>query len=335
MSWQKLSIKFHLLTLIWVVLLGINTITWAAEDKPMSEMDHSKMQMGDENPDAEEVDHSQMPMGDESSGDEEMDHSQMQMGDENPEMQEMSQGSMQGGPAPDNARDPHAYSGGYTIGTKDQRLVLADEYNFNLFLVDRLEVANGSGNTSVNYGLQAWFGRDYNRLVLKAEGSVASGSLEEASTELLWGRALSTFWDTQLGIRYDNGEGPDRSWLAFGIQGLAPYWFEVDITGYIGQQGRTALSMEAEYEILLTQKLILQPRIEVGLYGKDDLRLGIGSGLSEASAGLRLRYEFRREFAPYIGLEWTGKFGKTADLARAAGQDTKDTRVVAGLRFWF
>ncbi len=324
-----------LLALTWLILFGISAVAWADADKPEPEMDHSKMQMEAESSDMQEMDHSQMQMDDESQDMATMDHSQMQMGDENPEMQEMSQGSMQGGPAPDNARDPHAYSGGYTIGTKEQRLVLADEYNFNLFLVDRLEVANGSGNNSINYGLQAWFGRDYNRLVLKAEGSVASGSLEEASTELLWGRALSTFWDTQLGIRYDNGEGPNRSWLAFGVQGLAPYWFELNITGYVGQQGRIALGMEAEYEIIITQKLILQPRIETTFYGKDDPSLGIGSGLAEASAGIRLRYEIRREFAPYIGLEWAGKFGKTADLARAAGQDTKDTRVVAGLRFWF
>ncbi len=314
------------------IFIGLSTAL-AGEDEPMPEMDHSKMDMGEDDTRKQEMDHSKMQMADPPNA--EVDHSKMQMGGDSDEMQAMEQGTMQGGTAPANARDPHAYSGGYTLGPKDKRVVLADEHNFGSLLVDRLEAASNSGDTTINYDMQAWFGRDYNRLVFKAEGSVEGGSLEEASTELLWGRALTTFWDTQLGIRYDNGEGPNRSWLAFGIQGLAPYWFEVDITAYLGQEGRTSLSMEAEYEILLTQKLILQPRLEAALYGKDDILLGIGSGLSEISAGLRLRYEFRREIAPYIGIEWAGKYGTTADLARASGKGSKDTRFVAGLRFWF
>lgn len=324
------------LLLACTIFLGLNAAL-AEEDKSAPEMDHSKMGKEEDDTQVQGMDHSKMQMSDPSTT--EVDHSKMQMGGDTNEMQakdhSTARGSMQGGAAPANARDPHAYSGGYTLGPKDKRLVLADEHNFGSLLVDRLEAASNSGDTTINYDMQAWFGRDYNRLVFKAEGSIESGSLEEASTELLWGRALTTFWDTQLGIRYDNGEGPGRSWLAFGIQGLAPYWFEVDITAYLGQNGRTALSMEAEYEILLTQKLILQPRLEAGLYGKDDIPLGIGSGLSEVSAGLRLRYEFRREIAPYLGIEWAGKYGNTADLSRAAGQDTKETRWVAGIRFWF
>lgn len=259
-------------------------------------------------------------------------------------MQGMDHGemNMQGGPAPADARDPHAYSGGYTLESGPysrpgpRELRLADEHNFGGLLIDRLEWthANGGGNASA-YEMQGWFGRDYDRLVVKAEGDVAKGKLEEARTELLWGHAIATFWDTQLGVRYDSGTGPDRSWLALGVQGLAPYWFEVDAAAYVGDAGRTALRLGAEYELLITQKLILQPRIELNAYGKSDAARGIGSGLSEAQAGLRLRYEFTRQFAPYIGIERASKLGQTADLARTDGEKTGETRWVAGVRFWF
>jgi copper resistance protein B len=245
----------------------------------------------------------------------------------------MSQGRMQGGPAPADARSPD-YSEGYGFGDIP-RPVLADEHNFASLRVDRLEAVKTDDNTSTTYDLQAWYGRDFDRAVLKAEGDLDSGSLEDARTELLWGHAIASYWDMQLGARFDSGEGPNRSWLAFGVQGLAPYWFEVDTTAYLGEQGRTALSLEAEYELLLTQKLILQPRVEADVYGKSDVERGLGSGLSDLSLGLRLRYEIRREIAPYLGVEWARKFGETEDLAQAAGEDIRETRFVAGLRFWF
>jgi len=247
---------------------------------------------------------------------------------------------MQGGSAPADARDPHAYSDGYTLteGPYAQpgprQLKLADEHAFWSVLGDRLEYQEDSESTV--YDVQAWYGTTYDRLVIKAEGDVADGTLEESSTELLWGHALNAYFDTQFGVRLDQfNDGKDRQWLAFGVQGLAPYWFEVDVTAYVSDDGRTALSAEAEYELLLTQKLILQPRAELNLYGKDDAENGLGSGLSDLAVGLRLRYEFSRQFAPYIGVEWTDTYGDTADYRRAAGQDTSGTQFVAGLRFWF
>ena len=254
-----------------------------------------------------------------------MDHSEMQM---------------QGGSAPADARDPHAYSDGYTLteGPYAQpgprQLKLADEHAFWSILGDRLEYQEDSDSTV--YDVQAWYGTTYDRFVIKAEGDIADGTLEESSTDLLWGHAFNAFFDTQLGVRLDQfNEGKDRQWLAFGVQGLAPYWFEVDVTAYVGDDGRTALSAEAEYELLLTQRLILQPRAELNLYGKDDADNGLGSGLSDLAVGLRLRYEFSRQFAPYIGVEWTDTYGDTADYRRAVGQDTSGTQFVAGLRFWF
>ena len=253
----------------------------------------------------------------------------------------MKHGAMQGGSAPADARDPHAYSGGFTIdsGPYDlpgpRLLKLADEHRFGSVWFNRLEGVRRSGETAAVYEVQAWYGRDYDRLVLEAEGDYDNGELEEARTEVSWGHAVAAYWNTQLGVRFDTGIGPDRTWLGFGIEGLAPYWFEVDLTGYIGDSGRTALSLEAEYEMLFTQRLILQPRFEADVYGKEDNERGIGSGLSEVSAGLRLRYEIRRELAPYVGVEWTALYGDTADSARAAGVDTRESQAVAGVRFWF
>ena len=247
---------------------------------------------------------------------------------------------MQGGSAPADARDPHAYSDGYTLteGPYAQpgprQLKLADEHAFWSVLGDRLEYQEDSDSTV--YDIQAWYGTTYNRFVIKAEGDIADGTLEESSTELLWGHALNAYFDTQFGVRLDQyDEGKDRQWLAIGMQGLAPYWFELDVTAYVGDDGRTALSAEAEYGLLLTQRLILQPRAELNLYGKDDLDNRLGSGLSDLAVGLRLRYEFSRQFAPYIGVEWTDTYGDTADYRRAAGEDTSGTQFVAGLRFWF
>ncbi len=291
-------------------------------DSAVTPMDHNSMDM-------ESMDHSSMnkeSMDDSSMDMQSMDQSAM-------DMSAMDMSSMQGGSAPADARDPHAYAGGQDFGPYP--LHLGDTLSFTSLLVENLELAQSNGNTSGNYDLQGWHGRIYDRAVLKSEGEFQNGRLEDARTELLWGHAISSFWDTQLGYRFDNGEGPDRSWLAFGVQGLAPYWFEMEATGYIGKNGRTALRLDASYELLFTQKLILQPRIEAEVYGKSDSARGIGSGLTDITASLRLRYAIRREFAPYLGVEWTQKFGKTKNLARAAGADASEVQFVAGLRYWF
>ncbi|MBA6391536.1 copper resistance protein B [Colwellia sp. BRX10-3] len=246
----------------------------------------------------------------------------------------------QSGDAPKDARDPHAYSGGttltegpYSMG-KEHRLILADEHVFYALLGNRLEY-NEQANAGV-FDFQAWYGTTFDRLVIKTEGDISEGKLEENSTDILWGHALSAYWDTQLGIRVDYyQEGKNRQWLAFGVQGLAPYWFELDMTAYIGEQGNTALTFEAEYELLLTQKLIVQPRAELTLYGKKDTVNGLGSGLSSTAIGFRVRYEFTRQFAPYVGVEWTNKYGTTADYAKLDGQSSSETEFVAGVKFWF
>lgn len=261
-------------------------------------------------------------------------------------MQGMDHGAMQmqGGSAPADARDPHAYAGGTTLSSgpyalgPQRSLFMGDEHSHGLFLADRLEaVRDGdSGATTGAYEFLARWGHDHSRLVLKAEGEVADGQLEASSTEALWSHAIAPYWDAQLGLRHDTSEGGQaRNWLALGIDGLAPYWFEVGVTAYLGEGGRTALGLSVEQDLLLTQRLVLQPRLEAQAHGRRDAVNGIGQGLSDATVGLRLRYEFSRQFAPYLGVEWAGHFGETADLRRAADEPVRETRAVAGLRFWF
>lgn len=202
-------------------------------------------------------------------------------------------------------------------------------------LFNRLEAFDADGGTGQAWEGQAWVGTDLNRLWLRSEGERSRGRTESASLEVLYGRAIAPWWDVVAGVRHDFKPGASQDFAAIGLVGLAPYKFEVEATAYIGQSGQTAARLEAEYETLLTNRLILQPLVELNLYGKDDTRRGIGSGLSTMEAGLRLRYEFTRRFAPYVGVVREWSFGRTADLRRDDGEDVNDTRVVAGVRIWF
>jgi copper resistance protein B len=249
-------------------------------------------------------------------------------------MENMDMSSMQGGKAPPDARSPD-YSDGYRY-TDMPGMAMSDHSRQGMLLIDQLEYAHDNhGNNAVFLDGQFWYGEDFNKLWVKAEGEYAKGKLEDMRTEALWSHAVSSYWNTQLGVREDFGEGPNRTWAAFGVQGLAPYWFDTEATVYVGQSGRTAARFQFEYEELITQRLVLQPKFEVNLYGKDDPERGIGSGLSDAELGVRLRYEFRREFAPYIGVVWRQRFGRTADLYRAQGEPASDLQFVAGFHFWF
>ena len=202
-------------------------------------------------------------------------------------------------------------------------------------LFDQLEWQAGNGTTAGNWDNRGWIGRDVNRFWFRTEGEAEEGDLAEAQAHVLYGRAIHRWWDVVVGARQDFRPGPARTWAAVGVQGLAPYWFEVEATAYVGESGRTHFRFETEYELLLTNRLILQPLVELEIYGKSDPERGIGAGLSSGEAGLRLRYEFRRELAPYIGVTWNRKFFGTGDLARAAGEDGSGARFATGVRVWF
>lgn len=242
--------------------------------------------------------------------------------------------SMQGGSAPPDARDPYAYSDGYDFGPIP-RSKMGDEDNFAGLLVDRLESVSTRNNTYMTYDWQAWYGQTYDRALARAEGEIENGTFKDARNELLWAHAITPYLDSQLGLRYDSGKGTDRGWLAFGVQGLLPYWLYIEANGYVNEQGRTAFRLETEYDLLLTQKLILQPRVEMNFYSQRDDSRNVSSGLSNIEAGLRLRYEIRREFAPYVGIEWASRFGSAADNIRASGNAAEELRLVGGVRLWF
>jgi copper resistance protein B len=202
-------------------------------------------------------------------------------------------------------------------------------------LFDQFEWQAANAGSGLNIDSKGWIGRDRDRLWFRAEGDSEDGEIGEAEAHVLYGRQFSRWWDVVAGVRQDFEPGPARTWAAIGVQGLAPYWFEVEATAYVGESGRTHARFEVEYELLLTNRLILQPLVEAEVFGKSDPERGIGAGLSTLDTGLRLRYEFRREFAPYIGVTWNRKLGKTADFAKAAGEETGGARLVTGLRLWF
>jgi copper resistance protein B len=205
-----------------------------------------------------------------------------------------------------------------------------------MWLFDRLERSRSTdGDYATSWEAEGWWGSDLNRLWVKTEGERGSDRTQDGRVEALWSHAWTSFWDGQLGARQDFGQGPNRQWAAVGVQGLAPYWFETQATFYLGEQGRTAARFEASYEMRFTQRLILEPKLELNIYGKDDPQRGISSGLSDLEAGLRLRYEFSRKFAPYIGVNWARRFGGHSDVPGAIDLPARETTWVAGVRLWF
>ena len=202
-------------------------------------------------------------------------------------------------------------------------------------LFDQLEWQTGGGSDAFSWDTKGWVGQDRNRFWFRTEGDRADGRTEQAQVNLLYGRAIARWWDVTAGVRLDTLPDTPRSALALGVQGLAPYWFEVEASAYIEPSGRTHVRFETEYDLLITNRLVLQPLVEFEVYGRADRERLIDAGLSAGELGLRLRYEFRREFAPYVGVVWTRKFFGTADLAREAGNDVAGTRLAVGLRTWF
>lgn len=201
---------------------------------------------------------------------------------------------------------------------------------------DLAEVAFRRGKEGYRWDAEAWIGGDINRLVLTSEGEGTFGEAPEAvELQALYARAISPFWFAQVGVRHDVTPNPSRTYGVIGVEGIAPYWFHVNAQLYLSDRGDLHARAKASHDMRITQRLILQPRLELDLAAQDVPAIGIGSGLSSAELGARLRYEIRKEFAPYVGVEWARKFGDTARYARLAGEDPDTVSVVAGIRFWF
>ncbi|MEP6938946.1 MAG: copper resistance protein B [Rudaea sp.] len=203
-----------------------------------------------------------------------------------------------------------------------------------MFKTDELETGHRDRATTTAWNLAATYGGDFDKLWLRSEGEHDAHSTD-ARVEALWDHAFAAFWDWQLGVRQDLGDGPGRGWAAFGVQGIAPYWFTIEATAYVGRGGEVAARLRVEYEFLLTQRLVLQPEAEINAYSRDDRARGIASGLSDAELGLRLRYEWRREIAPYLGIVRGYRHAVRVALPEATRLRGSDTRLVAGVRLWF
>ena len=204
------------------------------------------------------------------------------------------------------------------------------------FLVDRAETRLKDGRDGYLLDLQAWYGGDSDKLWLKSEMEGSWGKkLEHAEVQALWSHAIDPWFDVQAGVRYDPQPGPDRSHLVLGIQGLAPYWWEVEGAVFLSNKGEVTARAEAEYDLRITQRLILQPRGEVNLSLQDVPELALGSGLTKAALGLRLRYQVSPLVAPYVGVEYERAFGDTRRFLRRDGEDAGGLNLLAGVRFWF
>jgi copper resistance protein B len=203
-------------------------------------------------------------------------------------------------------------------------------------MIDTLEVRPDKGPDVYAWEAEFRYGGDIDRLVMKTEGEGEFGhGLESAEVQALWSHAVGPYFDLQAGVRQDFQPHPRRTYAVVGFEGLAPYWFDVEGALFLSNKGDLSARIEGSYDLRLTQRLILQPRVEANMAAQNVPELGVGAGLSDAEVGLRLRYEIYREFAPYIGVNYERKFGDTADFARAAGEARGDLRAVAGVRIWF
>jgi copper resistance protein B len=220
---------------------------------------------------------------------------------------------------------------------RDALRVTHGAHRFHKFAVDQLEVALGDGPDGYAWeDAQFWYGGDIDRLWLKSEGEGEfGGGFERGDVQALWSHAIDPWFDLQAGVRMNFGRGPERPHLVVGVQGLAPYWFEIDAAAFLSSSGDVTGRVEAEHDVRLTQRLILQPRVELEWALQDVPELRIGSGLSSAEAGLRLRYQIVPEFAPYVGIAYERSFGDSARFARAAGDDPSRLNLLVGVRVWF
>lgn len=209
-----------------------------------------------------------------------------------------------------------------------------------LLYVQSFEYRDNTGSHNTENSL-VWddarlrIGRDINKLELRSSGAVSDGRVESGRVALLYSRAVSRYWDLQAGWRHDFRPEPQRDWFTVGLSGLAPYMFHSDILLSVGRSGRVELDLEFERDYLITQRWVIAPKIEAKLSSQDDPETETGKGLSELELGLRLRYRISKKFSPYIGINWSGSFGDTADYIQSNGEDSKAWQWVIGFTGWY
>jgi copper resistance protein B len=215
-------------------------------------------------------------------------------------------------------------------------LMLNDQRLYVHGILNEFEGRFGSADSSLRWDAELWAGNDVNRLWLKSEGEVGKGgTVTDGQDELLYDRPITTYFDLQTGIRSDIDSSNGRTWAAFGVEGLAPYFFELAATAYASDTGHYAAKISGLFDLLITQRVILQPVVEANFYTKEDRGRRIGSGLSDIDTGLRLRYEITRKTAPYIGVSYARTFAGSENFAHAAGETPAALRLDLGIRAWF
>lgn len=250
---------------------------------------------------------------------------------------QMDMGSMQGGSAPADARDPAAYSDGLEyIGMAGMAgMEATDRLAFGTLLIDELEYVSGNGGTGIGWTAQGSYGNDDDKLWMRTQGLRLDDEVDPASSaELLWWSPSSAFWGTVLGVRQDLGYGA-HTYVAGGVEGLAPYGFDVQFTAYLGEDGRWSGRFRGSYDLLFTNRLILVSGLEANAHSRADDRRNVGAGLANLELGLRIRYEIHRKFAPYAGYVVERAFADSASRRAAAGDAVTERRFVAGVRAWW
>lgn len=274
------------------------------------------------------MDHSQMDHG-------QMDHSKMGQMPGMPGMDEQV-GQEAAPPPPEDHAADRLFDPAVMAAARSQLRKEVGGGTFSMVMLNLAEYQVRNGEDGYRWEGEAWFGGDINRVVFKSEGEggIRSG-VDTAEIQALYSRAIGPYFDLQAGVRQDLEPIPRRTYFALGVEGLAPYWFETNAALFLSTEGDLVARLEGTYDFRLTQRLILQPRAELNLSAQDIPETDIGAGLSNLELGLRLRYEVRREFAPYIGVSFDRKFGGTADFARQRGDSVEQVSFVVGVRAWF
>ena len=207
---------------------------------------------------------------------------------------------------------------------------------FTQVMFNIAEAQFGKGAAAFEWDGEGWYGGDIDRLWIKSEGEGAFGrSIERAEIQALYSRAIGPYFNLQGGLRYDFKPNPSRVYATFGFEGLAPSFFDVEGALFLSNKGELMARLEGYYDQRITQRLILQPRAEVNFAAQNSREIGVGSGLSDAEFGLRLRYDIRREFAPYVGVQYRQAFGKLRQYLRDEGEEAGSWSLLTGVRVWF
>lgn len=239
-------------------------------------------------------------------------------------------------PPPDDWAADSVYAPSEMAAARRAMLAEHGGMQFSQILVSIAEIAFREGKEGYRWDGEGWFGGDIDRVVMKSEGEGGFGSkLDEGELSLLWSHAVDPYFNLQAGARQDFGSGPSRRYASVGVEGLMPYWIDFDAALFLSDKGQLFGRIEASYDQRITQRLIAQPRVDLDFSAQDSRDQRVGSGLTNASLALRLRYEIAREFAPYVGISHERRLGAAARAARTDSEDPRSTRLTAGISFWF